>query len=376
MTAPSTERRLFPCFIAVDDVPPLVIGNAGLLEAKIRLLLKFAPAVDLVTDLRPAARLSSDRRVRAVTGVSCQMAHDLIAGRPLVILDTLDPVLNVALAATARDAGVPVNVPDNPALCSAYLGAIVDRSPVLVAISTAGVAPVLGQRIRARIETMLPAGFGRLATYLDRHRASLRALSPARRRAIQHHLVDGRAADHIIAGDDTAADRLLARLVTTADENSAAPVKIVDIGGGDPGLLSLHGVETIRNADIIVHQADVAPAITDLTRREAGFVTVPPGLGGAQVRSFVDDLCMGPDGERIVLLLPTGPTPAMTAVVRHLLDSGHCDAVIPAARPAPVVARDLPHGPATDTIDDTGPGPGLGMSLLRHRQGQPAGRAR
>jgi uroporphyrin-III C-methyltransferase/precorrin-2 dehydrogenase/sirohydrochlorin ferrochelatase len=160
-------------------------------------------------------------------------------------------------------------VPDNPALCSAYLGAIVDRSPVLVAISTAGAAPVLGQRIRARIESMLPADFGRVASYLNRHRASLRTLSSARRRTIQHHLIEGRAADHIIAGDDSAADRLLARLMTTADEDSAALVKIVDIGGGDPGCLSLHGVETIRNADIIVHQADVAPAITDLTRREA-----------------------------------------------------------------------------------------------------------
>jgi len=376
MTPSITDRRLFPCFIAVDDVPPLVIGNAGLLEAKIRLLLKFAPTVDLVTDLRPATRLSSDQRVCAVAGVSCQMAHDLIAGRPLVILDTLDPALNIALAATAREAGVPVNVPDNAALCSAYLGAIVDRSPVLVAISTAGAAPVLAQRIRARIESMLPAGFGRLATYLDRHRASLRELSPARRRAIQHHLVDGLAADHVIAGDDAAADRLLARLVTTADEDSAAPVKIVDIGGGDPGCLSLHGVETIRNADIIVHQADVAPAITDLTRREAGFVTVPPGLGGALTRSFVDDLRTGPDGERIVVLLPTRPTPAMAAVVRHLSDNGHCDGVIPAAGPAPLSVRDFLHGPTTDTIDDTGSGPGLGISLVRRGQGQPAEGAR
>jgi hypothetical protein len=69
MTAPSTERRLFPCFIAVDDVPPLVIGNAGLLEAKIRLLLKFAPAVDLVTDLRPAAPERRPTRARCYRGI-------------------------------------------------------------------------------------------------------------------------------------------------------------------------------------------------------------------------------------------------------------------------------------------------------------------
>lgn len=376
MTNAVIERQLFPCFINVDEVPPLVIGNADLLEAKIRLLLKFAPVVDLVTDLRPASRLCSDARVRAVTGVSCQMAHDLIVGRPLVILDTLDPELNASLSVAARAAGVPVNVPDNPALCSAYLGAIVDRSPVLVAISTAGAAPVLGQRIRARIETMLPADFGRVATYLNRHRASLRTLSPARRRAIQHQLVDGRAADHIIAGDDSAADRLLARLVTATDKDNSVrvsvQVKVVDIGGGDPGLLSLRGVETIRNADIIVHQADVAPAITELTRREASFVTVPSGLLERQVRSFVDDLSTGPGDERIVVLLPTAPTSSMTAVVEHLSDTGLCDAVIPAARPTLVSARGFLHGQADDAIDDMRPRPRPGTSLARRWTGQPA----
>ena len=376
MTTPIKERRLFPCFICVDEAPPLVIGNARVLDAKIRLLLKFAPTVDLVTDLQPAARLSSDERVNAVAGISCQMAHGLIAGRPLVILDTLDPVLNAALSATARTAGVPVNVPDNPALCSAYLGAIVDRSPVLVAISTAGAAPVLGQRIRARIETMLPAGFGRLASYLNRHRASLRALPAPRRRTIQHHLIDGQAADHIIAGNDTAADRLLARLVTAADETGAALVKIVDIGEGDPGWLSLHGVETIRNADIVVHQADLAPAITELARREAGFVTLPPTLGRASAQSFVDDLCSGRDGERIVVLVPTRPKPAMAAVVRHLSDRGHCDAVIPAARPALAPTSSVPHRLIADAINNRESRPELGRSLAWHGTGQPAGGAR
>ena len=124
---------LFPCFLTVDAVPPLVIGNAVILEAKIRLLLKFAPCVDLVTDLRPVSRLGADRRVRVLEDVPCGGSHDHIAGRPLVILDTADPVLNAALSAVARAAGVPINVPDNTTLSSAWLGSIVDRAPVLIA---------------------------------------------------------------------------------------------------------------------------------------------------------------------------------------------------------------------------------------------------
>lgn len=148
---PEGPRRLglFPCFLTVDAAPPLVIGNAAILEAKIRLLLKFAPCVDLVTDLRPASRLGADRRVRVLEDVPCGGSHDHIAGRRLVILDTADPALNAALSAVARAAGVPINVPDNTTLSSAWLGSIVDRAPVLIAISTGGASPVLGQRLRA-----------------------------------------------------------------------------------------------------------------------------------------------------------------------------------------------------------------------------------
>jgi uroporphyrin-III C-methyltransferase/precorrin-2 dehydrogenase/sirohydrochlorin ferrochelatase len=337
---PNEKRQLFPCFIAVDEVPPLVIGNVALLEAKIRLLLKFAPLVDLITDLRPASRLGGDDRIRVFGDVPCRQAHDLIIGRPLVILDTGDAALNASLSATARKAGVPVNVPDNTALCSAYLGSIVDRSPVLIAISTAGAAPVLGQRIRAGIESMLPTGFGRIASYLETRRADLRVLSPARRRAVQHRIVDGPAADHIISGDEDAADRQLARLVVAPGDGEAAQVKIVDIGGGDPGLLSLRGVETIRNADIIVHQAGTSPAIIDLSRREVSLVTVPSGRVGSQTPET--DLASAKADTQIVLLLPMRPSPGMTALVTQLSVTGRADTVIPAAMPAGPDAVD-PH---------------------------------
>ena len=193
MTAGRTRPGLFRCFLTVDSVPPLVIGNAAILEAKIRLLLKFAPIVDLVTDMRPVSRLGGYRAVRVLADVSCRQAHDHIAGRPLVILDTADPALNASLSAVARAAGVPVNVPDNTALSCAWLGSIVDRAPVLIAILTAVAAPVLGQRVRARIESMLPAGFGRIANYLSRRRDELQGLVPARHPASDYRWSGGSA---------------------------------------------------------------------------------------------------------------------------------------------------------------------------------------
>ena len=368
-----TTPRLFPAFIAVDEVPPLVIGNAALLEPKIRLLCKFAPLVEVVTDLRPTSRLGRHEGARCLAGVSCRDAHDLIAGRPFVILDTLDGALNASLSATAKAAGVPVNVPDNTALCSAYLGAIVDRSPVLVAISTGGAAPVIGQRIRARIESMLPAGFGKLATYLHRRRTWLRGLSPARRRALQHRVVEGPAAAHVLVGDTAAADRRLEAMITDADGESGGEVRIVDVGVGDPGLLSLRGVEAIRNADLTVHRAGLEPAIIDLARREAEIVTLARDSGGEALgppagRLSVGRLSVGrfpaerslpepslPERslpERLAAALAAGQNlvllqerhdPDITSLGDRLAAQGLGGAVIPAAVP-PNIPSSIPPG--------------------------------
>jgi uroporphyrin-III C-methyltransferase/precorrin-2 dehydrogenase/sirohydrochlorin ferrochelatase len=384
MTARRMRPGLFPCFLTVDSVPPLVIGNAAILEAKIRLLLKFAPIVDLVTDMRPVSRLGGDRAVRVLADVSCRQAHDHIAGRPLVILDTADPALNASLSAVARAAGVPVNVPDNTALSSAWLGSIVDRAPVLIAISTAGAAPVLGQRIRARIESMLPAGFGRIATYLSRRRDELQGLVPARRRAIQHRIIDGPAAAQIISGDESAADRQLAGLIAAdraraagqmkAGQMNAGQIKIVDIGSGDVGLLSLRGVEAIRNADLVVHQTGTDAAIIDLARREADFAALPDSLSGRAMRGpvkkvadMVVDALLG--GQFVVLLLPPS-SPLMMMLVDRLAAGGQNAAIIPAAIiPAAIPFDD--HGAERSGAERSGTDrPGIGTMI--HAAGQPA----
>ena len=341
-------RRLFPAFIAVDETPPLVIGNAPQLDAKIRLLCKFAPLVEVVTDLRPAAGLGRHAGVRYLAGVSCDQAHDLIAGRPIVILDTCDAALNATLSAAAKAAGVPVNVPDTNALCSAYLGAIVDRAPVLIAISTSGAAPVLGQRLRARIESMLPDGFGRVASYLHRRRPWLRHLTPARRRAIQHQLVDGPAADHVLAHDMAGADRHLAAMMAGAATADAGRMRVVDIGIGDPELLSLRGVEAIRNADLIVHEAGITLAILDLARREAGFVAVSLGQAAAEMNALAVRLATAIAAGQQVVLLRGRHSRVMARLADRLAAPGRDMAVIPAAMPPAPVSGDA----ESDRVND------------------------
>lgn len=369
MSGDPKTRRLFPCFVAVDGVPPLVIGNAAMLEAKIRLLCKFAPLVEVVTDLRPAERLGRHVGARYLPDMTCREAHRLIAGRPLVILDTLDPGLNAALSATATAAGVPVNVPDNTALCSAYLGAIVDRAPVLVAISTTGAAPVLGQRVRARIETMLPDGFGKLATYLQERRQWLRTFTPARRRSIQHQLVDGPAADHVLADDMAGADRHLHAIMAGTGREDAGRLRLVDIGTGDPGLLSLRGVEAIRNADLLVREVGTPAAIVDLARREAESLSLPLRVSDAGAEASVDQVVRAMEKSRLVVLLLCRSSPVMALLADRLKARGLGGAVIPAATDA---ASKWPHRPVAETPTRFGMSRQLGRRGIERHAGDPS----
>lgn len=270
-------KKPFPIFVDLDSVPPLVIGNAPALEAKIRLLLKFAPVVEVIIDhtanvdhcsLPALAQFGSKIRVLADVTYANAAAH--MPGRPLVILDTMDDQLNESLSDAAKALGVPVNVPDQIALCSFYLASIVDRAPVIVAISTSGVAPVLGQNIRAKLEDMLVPKIGDLALYLWGLRDKLRHLPGALRRHIQHQIIDGSVFRHLQAGHDVAADAAVINLLKAAnDSDDSASITVIEAGAGATGLLSLDAVAGIRAADMILFDENVSSEVLDLARREA-----------------------------------------------------------------------------------------------------------
>jgi uroporphyrin-III C-methyltransferase/precorrin-2 dehydrogenase/sirohydrochlorin ferrochelatase len=224
----------FPIFVDLHGRPPLVIGDADVLSAKVRLLQKVAPLVEVIPTAAATWHRAFDEdawvQVKpAVTlGATGLAAGDharldrAIKGRPLVILDTGDAANNQRLAAMARDHGVPVNVPDAPDLCSFYLASIVDRAPLIIAISTSGTAPVLGQVIRARLESMLASHYGNLAGFLHGLRGRLAGQTPARRRTVQRQIVTGPASAAFLAGDTAGATKIVDRLLNNAAETAAA----------------------------------------------------------------------------------------------------------------------------------------------------------
>jgi uroporphyrin-III C-methyltransferase/precorrin-2 dehydrogenase/sirohydrochlorin ferrochelatase len=183
-----------------------------------------------------------------------------------------DPETNHLSRRLARAAGIPLNVVDRPAACDFVFPAILDRAPVIVAVSTGGLAPAIARLIRQRLELAIPAGIGCLATLAGQLRSTVAARLTSYRQStgFWERLFDGGAAQLALAGriDDAAAlaDTLIAELETQLD---APAFCTLPIGSDDPDLLTVRTARMIRMADVIIHDPGIAPGILELARRDA-----------------------------------------------------------------------------------------------------------
>jgi uroporphyrin-III C-methyltransferase/precorrin-2 dehydrogenase/sirohydrochlorin ferrochelatase len=261
--------RHFPVFLDLQDAPVLIVGGGEVAARKEALLRRAGAAMTVVVPDRFEARN--------------------VRGMRLVIAATGDAQANAAVAAAARAANVPVNVVDDASLSSFIMPAIVDRSPLVVAISTGGAAPVLATQLRARIESLLDESWGRLALFADRWRRRLRGAVPdlGMRRRFYDWLLDGPVAAAVRAGRESDADRMLESRLAGKEETPAGMVMLVGAGPGDPGLLTLRALRALQRADVILADRLVPAEILGMARREAEIIDVgkqPGGRGARQGR--------------------------------------------------------------------------------------------
>ncbi|MDB5987016.1 MAG: cysG, partial [Nevskia sp.] len=234
---------------------------------KVRLLLRALPQIEIV-----ARELNAELAALAVNQQLRHIATEFepaqLAGCRLVIAATDDRALNRVVAAAADAANVPVNVVDDPEPSSFITPAIIDRAPLQVAISTGGAAPVLARRLRERIEAMLPTQLGRLADFLHRQRARVAERFPTgERRAIWETFLDGPGAESLLRGDEAAGEAELQRLL---DGGAASgQVFLVGAGPGDPDLLTFRALRLMQQADVVLYDRLLSPAILELVRRDA-----------------------------------------------------------------------------------------------------------
>jgi uroporphyrin-III C-methyltransferase/precorrin-2 dehydrogenase/sirohydrochlorin ferrochelatase len=171
----------------------------------------------------------------------------------------------------AQSRKLPVNVVDDPELCSFIMPAILDRSPLMVAFSSGGGSPVLTRMMRGKLETVIPQNYSRLAAFAVRFRELVkeRVTNPPKRRIFWENALDGMVAEKVLAGDEASAETLLKQMLESEDNILSGEVYLVGAGPGDPDLLTFRALRLMQQADVVVYDNLVSKTIVDMTRRDA-----------------------------------------------------------------------------------------------------------
>jgi uroporphyrin-III C-methyltransferase / precorrin-2 dehydrogenase / sirohydrochlorin ferrochelatase len=300
--------KYFPLFFNLDGQNVLVVGGGEVALRKVTLLERSGAVITLVApDIVPELRERAD--AGTITLHAREFAPEDLQGARLVIVATSRRAINRWIAKLSESLNIPVNVVDDGEASRFIVPAIVDRDPVLIAVSTAGTSPVLARRVRERLEAGIPKRLGQLALWLcGLRRSSAERLRDTReRRRFFEALVDGPAARRFIEGDTQGAERIARRLLesTSTAPRATGAVSLVGAGPGDPELLTLKALRALQDADIIFHDRLVSPAILDLARRDATRVCVGKSGGGESTsQQEINELLIkhAREGARVVRL--------------------------------------------------------------------------
>jgi uroporphyrin-III C-methyltransferase/precorrin-2 dehydrogenase/sirohydrochlorin ferrochelatase len=294
----------FPIFLDLKDRSVLVVGGGELALRKLRLLQKAGARVTIVAPrILAAIERSGAKLVRRGF-----VAGDL-QGQMVAFAATGIEAVDDRVAAEAGARGLPVNVVDRPAASSFILPAIVERDPVVVAISSGGTAPVLARSLREAIERLLPARLGRLASFADGFRGAIKGLLPdaTQRRRFWERFFDSPVAAAVLAGQEGRAREAMLGLVNGPAARPVEPgiVHLVGAGPGSPDLLTLRALQVMQRADVVVHDRLVGPQVLDLVRRDAERIYVGkepgrPSLPQDEINALLARLAG--EGRRVVRL--------------------------------------------------------------------------
>ena len=268
----------FPVFLDLKGRRALIAGGGEAATRKLRLLQKAGAHVTVV------ARQFSDEIERSDAKLTRRgfVAGDVV-GHTIVFAASEDHGLDDRVAEAASARGIPYNVVDRAESSSFILPAIVERDPVVIAISSGGAAPVLARRLREAIERLLPARLGGLARFADSFRTAIKGLLPeaTQRRRFWERFFDSPIAEAVLAGDEGKAREGMLTMVNSrsADRREPGIVHLVGAGPGSPDLLTLRALQVMQRADVAVYDRLVGPQILDLVRRDAERLYVGKSAG-------------------------------------------------------------------------------------------------
>ena len=262
-----------PIFVDMRGRPALVVGGGVVAARRAELLVRSEARVtafsselsDEFFELRARANFRHEPR---------DPAPKDFAGSALCFIATDDERLVDAARSMAKKAGALVNVADRPRLSDFIMPSIVDRSPLVIAVSTGGASPILGRMLKARLETMIPAAYGRLAELMSgfRRRVAAAISDPTMRRRFWEAVLEGPIAEAVLAGNEGVAEAHLEREIERWGTERASPqgeVYLVGAGPGDPDLLTFRALRLMQKADVVLYDRLTDERVINLVRREA-----------------------------------------------------------------------------------------------------------
>jgi uroporphyrin-III C-methyltransferase / precorrin-2 dehydrogenase / sirohydrochlorin ferrochelatase len=287
-----------PLFMQLRSQPVVVVGGGRIAIRKVDLLRRSGAQITVVSpELREELHKLASKGELLHIAARFTEAH--VEGATLVIAATNDQDVNAAVSAAAQARRIPVNVVDNPSLSTFIFPAIVDRSPIIVAVSSGGESPVLARRIREQIEALLPAKLGALSRFMGaRRKAVQQALGTLARRPFWERIVSGVVGTRVLAGDESAAEKafeseLRRSHLTTSPATGGSgmgEVYLIGAGPGDPDLLTLRALQLLQQADVVLYDRLVPEAVLDRSRRDAERIFVGKEAGDHTVQDRIHEL--------------------------------------------------------------------------------------
>jgi len=298
--------EFLPICLKLIDAPVVLVGGGAVATRKARLLLRAGAKLTVVS---PSVSEELKSLLAKHGGVWQQAVYREVDlhGKTLVVAATSDRSTNEQIYRDATALSVLVNVVDMPELCSFIFPALVDRDPILIAISSSGRSPVLTRILRRKIEALVPAAYGRLATFAGRFRQRVKDAIPedTPRRLFWEQILEGTVAEKVLTGRDAQAEQQLRERLQDTSDLFEGEVYLVGAGPGDPDLLTFKAARLLQCADVVLYDRLVSTEIVEMARRDAQRIYVGKrrsdhSLPQTEINQLLVDLAR--QGKRVVRL--------------------------------------------------------------------------
>lgn len=292
----------FPVFIASDNINAIVIGGGDVAARKIELLLKASTKITIMAEQINANVLRLIEHYH-LTWLKHNYKKGLLSDKNLVIAATDNSEVNKAIYAEAQQLNILVNVVDQPDLCTYITPAIIDRDPMLVAISSSGCAPVLVRMLREQIDKTLPDAYGKLAKFSFKFRDHVKARIKGirNRRTFWEKTLNGVIGHTVLTGDIKKAEQ---KLIASLKQQVPPPdgeIVFIHTRSGDPDNLTLKAHREMQFADAVFYDDDVNKGLIDYIRRDAE--KYPQSVSSSILVNYQHAIELAQTGQKVIYLL-------------------------------------------------------------------------